>query len=165
MSGPPLPATIIEARHGSAGARRAEGVWGPCRGPHYLRRSSRPATAPPGRAEQRGVWGPCRGSPLPATIIEARHGSAGARRAEGVGGHVGAPITCDDHRGPPRLRRGAPSRGGFGGHVGAPITCDDHRGAPRLRRSAPSLGGGGGHGGAPVPCEARRGPRRAGRGG
>src|SRR5439155_11745057 len=85
---------------------------------------------------------------------EVQGGVPGPRRRAlsigGLGVHVGAPITCDDLRGGPRLRRGGPSIGGFGGHVGAPITCDDHRGAPRLRRGAPSIGGFGGHVGAPM---------------
>src|SRR5207248_1657119 len=87
----------------------------------------------------------------------------------GVGGHFGAPITGDDDRGAPRLRRGATSVGGLGaisglpspatmiearpGSAGArralggwgpfrgPHTGDDDRGAPRLRRGATSVGG------------------------
>jgi len=54
--------TVIEARHGSAGARRALGAVGGHVGAHS------------------------------STLIEARHGSAAARRAlGGVGGHIGAP--------------------------------------------------------------------------
>src|SRR6267378_2389307 len=84
-------------------------------------------------------------------------------------------IPCDDDRGPPRLRRGAPSEG-FGAISGPPSQqssrratalpgrderwggwgpwrgphLNSHRGAPRLRRGATSVGGGGGHGGAPI---------------
>jgi hypothetical protein len=52
----------IEERPGSAGALRAPGVWGPCRGPHVLRARerialSRGATAAPGGPERRGAWG------------------------------------------------------------------------------------------------------------
>src|SRR2546421_685659 len=116
--GAPSAATIIEARHGPAGARRVYGGWGPSRGPHHRRRSSRRPTAPPGRDEYMGGWGPSRG-PSPAMIIETRHGSAGARRVYGGLGAISGPITGDDHRDAPRLRRGATSIWGVGGHLGA----------------------------------------------
>src|SRR6266403_763712 len=83
--------TVIEARHGSAGARRAYGGLGAMAGPPS-QQSSRRATAPPGRDEHMGVWGPWRGPHL------------------------------NSHRGAPRLRRGATSIWGFGGHGGAPIS-------------------------------------------
>src|ERR671930_204508 len=103
ISGPPCyrPSrlAITEARHGSAGARRALGVWGPSRGPHVIGpavpRSPRRATAPPGRDER---WG--------------------------FGGHLGAPMLSAqpsrDHQGAPRLRRGATSVGGLGAISGPP---------------------------------------------
>src|SRR5207248_6748501 len=69
--GPPRAPTTCDADRGAPRLRRSApsigGVWGPCRGPHYLRRSSRRATAPPERAEQRGF-----------------------------GGHVGAPMKMDE---------------------------------------------------------------------
>src|SRR5438067_1059483 len=66
--GAPSPATLIEARHGSAGARRAMGGLGA-----HL------------------------GAPSPATLIEARHGSAGARRAMGVWGPSRGPHVNRQH--------------------------------------------------------------------
>src|SRR6266481_3379491 len=92
MSGPPSPATVIEARHGSAGARRAKG----------------------------GVGGHL-GAPSPATVIEARHGSAGARRAKGgFGGHLGAPspaTVIEARHGSAGARR---ATGGLGAISGPP---------------------------------------------
>src|SRR5260370_1431713 len=85
---------MIEARHGSAGARRAMGF-----GDHL-------------------------GPPSPATVIEERHGSAGTRRAMGVWGPSRGPH-LNSHRGAPRLRRDATSERGFGGHLGAPIKMDE----------------------------------------
>src|SRR3989475_10234396 len=136
-----------EARHRSAGARRAKGVGD--RGAPPLRRGAtseggwrpRRATAPPGRDERRGL------------ATEARHRSAGARRAKGVG-----------DRGAPPLRRGATSEGGWRPRrATAPPGRDERRGlatearhrsagarrakgvgdrgAPPLRRGATSAGG------------------------
>src|SRR5207248_3090838 len=89
--GAPSPSRNTEARHGSAGARRASGGLGAISGPHLRRATQRRATAPPGRDERRGAWGPFRG-----------------------------PISVAQHRGAPRLRRGATNVVGLGGHFGAP---------------------------------------------
>src|SRR5260370_1140022 len=110
---------MIEARHGSAGARRAMGF-----GDHL-------------------------GPPSPATVIEERHGSAGTRRAMGVWGPSRGPH-LNSHRGAPRLRRDATSDGGVGGHLGPPSPATGDREAPRLRRGATSVRGFGGHLGAPI---------------
>src|SRR5260370_32034070 len=80
-----------------------------------------------------------RGAPSPATMIEARHGYAGAT-SEGGWGPSRGPITCDDDRGAPRLRRGATSEGGKEARSG-PHHYHRDRGAPRLRRGATSEGG------------------------
>src|SRR5712664_1752187 len=104
-----------ERRHGSAGAPRALGAGGPCRGPI--------------------TCDGYRGAP--------RLGR-GATSAGGVGGPSRGPITCDGYRGAPRLCRDATSAGGVGGPSRGPITCDGYRGAPRLCRDATSAGGVGG---------------------
>src|SRR6266850_633011 len=144
ISGPPSP-TVIEARHGSAAARRAMGGLGAISGPP----SPTVIEARHGFAGARramGGLGAISGPPSP-TVIEARHGFAGARRAMGGLGAISGPPSQQSRatappgrderwgvwgpsRGPhlnsraPRLRRGATSDGGFGGHLGAPMTMD-----------------------------------------
>src|SRR5438552_16426728 len=54
--GAPVCWREIEARHGSAGARRALGDLGHLGAPHVLARDRGAATAPPGRDER---WGGC----------------------------------------------------------------------------------------------------------
>src|SRR5439155_19312607 len=90
--GAPVGGGESEAGDGSAGGRRARGGLGHLGAPHVLARERGAATAPPGRDERWGVWGAISGPPMSWREIEARHGSAGARRAlGGLGGHVGAP--------------------------------------------------------------------------
>src|SRR5216684_1721614 len=123
------------------------GVWGPCRGP--ITCDDDPGAPPLRRdATSDGGVGGHVGPPSPATMIQARHRSAGARRAYGGWGPCRGPITCDADRGAPRLRRGATSVWGGWGPCQGPITCDADRGAPPLRRGATSVWGGWG------PCRA-----------
>src|SRR5439155_3390192 len=120
--GAPSPATMIEARHGSGGTRRAMG--GPCRGPITGDDDRGASPAPPGRDERWG--GPCRGpttgdddrgasrlrrgaasdgggrvgAPSPPTMIEAHPGSAGAQRAKGGMGALSGPPSLDEAQAP-----------------------------------------------------------------
>src|SRR6266403_763714 len=183
---------MTEARHGSAGARRARGL-GPSRGPPSQpssrratawpgrderwggwgamarppsQQSSRRATAPPGRDEHMGVWGPWRGPHLNShrgaprlrrgatsiwgfgghggapisTVIEARHGSAGARRAYGGLGAMAGPPSQQSSRRATAWPGRDEHMGVWGPWRGPHL--NSHRGAPRLRRDATSVGGG-----------------------
>jgi len=135
--GPPSPATVIEERHGSAGTRRAMGVWGPSRGPHL--NSHRGAPRLRRDATSDGGLGAISGPPSQQSSRSAT-APPGRDERRGVWGPSRGPH-LNSHRGAPRLRRGATSDGGVGGHLGPPSPATGDREAPRLRRGATSDGG------------------------
>src|SRR5207253_9534271 len=84
ISGPPSPATLIEARHGF------------CRG-----------------APSDGGFGGHLGAPITCDVDrDAPRLLPGRAERWRVGGHLGAPITCDVDRGAPRLLPGRAERWG-----------------------------------------------------